>query len=78
MDVQVGRWQHEAGSASFGINSTALGELWSGKLGPLDAKHFHDEEPAAGISLGWMHIVVQPVMRGYAGEFMRTVEASHS
>jgi hypothetical protein len=47
-------------------------------LGPLDAKHFHDEEPAAGISLGWMHIVVQPVMRGYAGEFMRTVEASHS
>jgi hypothetical protein len=28
--------------------------------------------------LGWMHMVIQRVMRGYAGEFMRTVEASHS
>jgi hypothetical protein len=59
------------------LNSTALGELWSGKLGSLDAKHFHDEEAAAAISLGWMHMVIQRVMRGYAGEFMRTVEASH-
>jgi hypothetical protein len=59
------------------LNSTALGERWSGKLGSLDAKRFHEEEAAAGISLGWMHVVIQRVMRGYAGEFMRTVEASH-
>ena len=40
-------------------------------MGSLDAKHFHDEEAAAAISLGWMHMVIQRVMRGYAGEFMR-------
>ena len=43
----------------------------------LDAKHFHDEEAAAAISLGWMYMVIQRVMRRYDGEFMRTVEASH-
>jgi hypothetical protein len=26
----------------------------------------------------WMRVVIQRVMRGYAGEFMRKVEASHS
>ena len=36
------------------------------------------EEAAAAISLGRMHMVIQRVMRRYAGEFMRTMEASHS
>jgi len=33
---------------------------------------------AAAICLGWMHVVIQRVMRGYASECMRRVEASHS
>ena len=32
---------------------------------------------AAAIYLGWMHVMIQRVMRGHAGEFMRRVEASH-
>ena len=49
-----------------------------GKLGSLDPMRFHDEEAVAIISLSWMHMVIQRVMRRYAGEFMRSAEASYS
>jgi hypothetical protein len=32
---------------------------------------------APDIDLGWMQVAIQRVMRSYAGELMRRVEASH-